>query len=222
MSTVRVDPKMADYLIGSCTPPHPVLRSLAERTMEFGGLTAEMLVPFEQAALLTMLTKLVSAKTVIDVGTHTGCSALAFALGLAPGGKVITCDITDERLGLAREHWERAGMADRIDFRLGPAWRTLGALPPDEPVDIVFLDADELSYPKYFRQSVPLLRSGGLLMVDNVLLHGDVLGPELVDGDLRRLSARVVAAFNAELAEDDRLEVIMLPIADGLTIARKK
>jgi caffeoyl-CoA O-methyltransferase len=209
------------YLLRCCTPPEPVLRKLAGRTAALGE-AAGMMVPVEQAALLTMLARLLSARTAIDVGTFTGVSALALAHGLAPGGQVITCDVTDRYLGIAREHWELAGVAERVDFRLGPARRTLGALPPDLAADIVFIDADKMNYPHYHRLAVPLLRPGGLLVADNVLLDGYVLDPELADESLLRSCAAVMRAFNATLAADHRLDTVMLPIADGLTIARRR
>ncbi len=216
---IAVNQAMRDYLVRSSTPD-PVMSMLAERTGSVGD-AAGMMVPVEQAALLTMLTALVSATTAVDIGTFTGLSALALARGVRPGGRVITCDVTDKWSDIAREHWERAGVADRIDFRLGPALRTLRELAADT-VDVVFIDADKMNYPAYYRASVPLLRTGGLLVVDNVLLDGYVLDPELADAGLPRRCAATLRAFNADLAADDRLDVVMLPIADGLTIARKR
>ncbi|HEV2374402.1 MAG TPA: class I SAM-dependent methyltransferase [Streptosporangiaceae bacterium] len=208
------------YLLGCCTPVDPALHSLAVATAALGS-EAGMMVPVEQAALLSMLARLLGATAVVDVGTFTGLSALAFALGLAPGGRVVTCDVTDRHAGLAREHWERAGVADRIQFRLGPARRTLATLPA-AAADLVFLDADKINYPHYYELAIPLLRPGGLLAVDNVLLDGYVLDPDLAADPVRRASARALRSFNAALAADDRLEAVTLPVADGLTLARKK
>lgn len=217
---VPVNQAMRDYLIRSCTPPDPVLMKLAERTASVGD-AAGMMVPVEQAALLTILTRLLDATTVVDVGTFTGLSALSLARGLAPGGRVITCDVTDRWVEIAREYWELAGVDGSIEFRLGPAGRTLAALPP-ESVDLVFIDADKMNYPNYYRAAVPALRRGGLLLADNVLLDGYVLDPELAGAGLARRSAETLRTFNATIAADDRLDTVMLPIADGLTIARKK
>jgi O-methyltransferase len=218
---VPINQALRGYLLRSCSPPEKAVVSLVERTAAAGEM-AGMMVPAEQAALLTLLTRMLAARTAVDVGTFTGLSALALALGMPEDGRVITCDVTDTWVGLAREHWQRAGVADRIDFRLGPAGRTLRGLPPDLEVDIVFLDADKMNYLEYYRLAVPLLRPGGLLVADNVLLDGYVLDPELADGSLMRSCARTLRTFNAELAADDRLETVMLPIADGLTIARKR
>ena len=169
---VPVDAAMRDYLVRSSTPPDSVVTSLAEHTARVGD-AAGMMVPVEQATLLTMLTRLVGAVTAVDIGTFTGLSALAIARGLAPGGRVVTCDVTDQWHDLAREHWERAGVADRIEFRLGSAARTLGGLAEDGAVaDLVFIDADKMNYPTYYRLVVPMLRPGGLLICDNILQDG--------------------------------------------------
>jgi O-methyltransferase len=217
---VPVNQATRDYLVRSCSPPDPVVVKLAERTASVGE-AAGMMVPVEQAALLTILVSLLSATTVVDVGTFTGLSALSLARGLGPGGRVITCDVTDRWVDIAREHWELAGVADRIDFRLGPAGRTLGEFTAGS-VDLVFVDADKMNYPNYYRLAVPVLRAGGLLVADNVLLDGYVLDPDLAAAGLARRSAETLRTFNATLAADDRLDTVMLPIADGLTIARKK
>jgi predicted O-methyltransferase YrrM len=221
MSTFRRDEAMSDYIVSSCTPPDPVVTSLVERTAQVGELF-EMMTPVEQAGFLTLLTRSMSARTVVDVGTFTGLSALSFARGLVPGGRVITCDVTTEWLDVAREHWKRAEVEQRIEFRLGPAWKTLAELAGGERVDIVFIDADKMSYPRYYQAAVPLLRPGGLLILDNVLLKGTVLEPDAVPDEMPRMAARTMREVNATLARDNRLDTVMLPIADGVTIARKK
>jgi O-methyltransferase len=217
---VPVNQAVRDYLLRSSTPD-PVMTMLAQRTNSVGD-AAGMMIPVEQAVLLTMLTRLLSVRTAIDIGTFTGLSALAIARGLAPGGRVITCDVTDRWSDIAHEHWKHAGVADRIDFRLGPAVRTLRSLPGGTEADLVFIDADKMNYPAYYAASVPLLRPGGLLVVDNVLLDGYVLDPDLADPGLPRRCAQTMRAFNATLAADDRFDAVMLPIADGLTIAQKR
>ncbi|HUZ23233.1 MAG TPA: class I SAM-dependent methyltransferase [Streptosporangiaceae bacterium] len=221
MSTFRRDEAMSGYITSSCTPPDPVVASLVERTAEVGELF-EMMTPVEQAGFLTLLTQSLGARTVVDVGTFTGLSALSFARGLAPGGRVITCDVTEEWLDIAREHWKLAGVDKRIEFRRGPAWKTLAELAGGEKVDIVFVDADKMSYPRYYQAAVPLLRPGGLLILDNVLLKGTVLQPDAVEDEMPRMAARTMAEVNVRLARDQRLDTVMLPIADGVTIARKK
>nr|WP_092381812.1 class I SAM-dependent methyltransferase [Micromonospora phaseoli] len=218
---VPVNQVLREYLLASTSAPDATVRDLARATAELGEV-AGMMVPVEQVALLTLLTRLVHARTVIDVGTFTGLSALAFARGVAPGGTVVTCDNSDRWLELARAHWQRAGVADRIDFRLGPAARTLRAMPERAAVDIVFVDADKLNYPTYYELVVPLLRPGGLLLLDNVLLDGFVTAPDLAADPLQRRCAAVLREVNAAVAADDRLEAVMLPIADGLTVARRR
>lgn len=215
---IPVNQAVRDYLVRSCTPPDPVMSMLAARTASLGD-EAGMMVPVEQAALLTLLTRLLSATTAVDIGTFTGLSALAMARGLAEDGRVITCDVTDRWTDIAQEHWERGGVADRVEFRLGPAGTTLSDL---AVADIVFIDADKMNYPAYHRIAVALLRPGGLLIADNVLLDGYVLDPSLAEAGLTRRCAETLRAFNSTLAADDRLDTVMLPIADGLTIARKK
>ncbi|HEX6869465.1 MAG TPA: class I SAM-dependent methyltransferase, partial [Micromonosporaceae bacterium] len=147
---VPISPAMRNYLLHSSTRIDPVVASLLERTAALGDASG-MMVPAEQSVLLTMLARMLGARKVIDIGTFTGLSALAFARGLVPGGQVISCDVTDQWLGIAREHWQRAGVADRIDFRRGSASRTLQALAPAADVDIVFIDADKMNYPNYYR-----------------------------------------------------------------------
>lgn len=214
------DQAVGAYLAGSCTPPDDVVRSLMDRTASVGD-AAGMMATVEQVTLLTMLSRLVSARLAVDVGTFTGLSALALARGLAPGGRVISCDVTDRWVGIAREHWERAGVADRIEFRLGAAARALGSLEPGS-VDLVFVDADKMNYPRYLELALPLLRTGGLLVADNVLLDGYVVDPELAPAGLPRRCAETLREFNAALAADERVDAVMLPVADGLTIARRR
>jgi predicted O-methyltransferase YrrM len=215
-----MSPVLREYLLQCGTALDPVQVSLSERTAALGN-DAAMLVPAEEAALLTILARLLAAKTAVDIGTFTGLSALAMAQGLAPGGRVITCDVTDKWSDIAREYWERAGMSQRIDFQVTPADDLLAALPTGTVVDIAFLDADKEGYAGYYGRLIPLLRPGGLLLADNVLLNGYVLAPELAAEGIERRSAQAIRAFNAMVAADERVECLMLPIADGLTIVRK-
>lgn len=220
MSTIRVDSEMSDYVVRSCTPQDDVVASLVKHTEELGDLYG-LMTPIEEAAFLTLLARVTAARTVVDIGTFTGLSALSFARGVADGGRVITCDVSEEWIAIAREHWERAGVADRIEFRLGQAAQTLRSLRAGE-VDIVFVDADKLRYPQYVEAGIELLRPGGLLILDNVLLEGTVVRPEFAENDLKRMAADTMRTVNTAVAADDRVEAVMLPIADGMTIARRK
>jgi len=216
-----MSPALREYLLRCHTAPDPVTASLVERTAGLGD-AAVMAVPVEQVALLTMLARLVGARTALDIGTFTGLSALAIARGLVPGGQVVTCDVTDAWAELAREHWARAGMSGRIDFQVAPADAVLAALPSGTVVDFAFLDAPKDGYAHWYERLVPMLRPGGLLVADNVLLNGYVLAPELAPEGIERRSAESLRAFNAAVAADDRMDVVMLPFADGLTIARRR
>lgn len=231
MSTFRVDGHLtgiagageqqaSDYIVSSCTRPDPVVAAVIADTQELGDLY-EMLTPVEQAGFLTTLAKTMAPRTVIDIGTFTGLSAMCFARGLAPGGRVYTCDVTEDWIHIARKHWEAAGVADRIQFVLGPARKTLPKLFRDGEADLVFVDADKLTYPVYVEIAARLLRSGGLLILDNVLLNGTVLAPEKVEDDLWRYGAETMRDLNAKLAVDGRFETVLLPFADGVTLARK-
>jgi caffeoyl-CoA O-methyltransferase len=171
----------------------------------------------DQYALLTLLVRLVGAANAVEVGTFTGTSAAAIAQGLAPGGRLLCCDISDEWTSIARRHWADAGLADRIELRLAPALETLGALPPDPPVDFAFIDADKPGYIGYYEALVPRLRPGGLLVADNVLWSGRV-----VDESADDESTRAIRAFNDHVAADERCDRVMLAVGDGITLCRKR
>ncbi|MEV0618801.1 O-methyltransferase [Nonomuraea sp. NPDC050404] len=211
---IVMTPDLYRYLLAQAEPPGPVQRGLIERTRALGR-PAEMQIPHEQAILLTLLTRLTGARLVVDVGTFTGYSTLAFALGLAAGGRVITCDVCEEWADIARESWREAGVADRVDSRMGPAAETLAALPEEPRIDLAFLDADKPGYAGYWKQLVPRVRAGGLLLADNVLYEGEAADPE-ADGN-----GAAIRVFNDLVRADPRVESVVLPIADGLTLARK-
>lgn len=160
MSTFRVDEHASNYIVSSCTRPDPVVNAVIADTQELGDLY-EMLTPVEQAGFLTVLAKTMAPRTVIDIGTFTGLSAMCFARGLAPGGRVYTCDVTEDWIHIARRHWDAAGVSGQIQFVLGPARTTLPKIVRDGEADLVFVDADKLSYPQYVETAARLLRSGG-------------------------------------------------------------
>lgn len=216
LKSVLVTPAVHEYLVAHGSPPDDVQRRLIDRTHALGGVAGMQVAP-EQGALMTLLTRLTGARYVVEVGTFTGYSSLSIAYGLPEDGRLLCCDINEEWTSIAREAWQDAGVADRIELRLAPALDTLRALPPDPVIDLAFLDADKTGYLAYYEELLPRMRTGGLLLVDNVLWGGKVVD-ESADDD----STIAIREFNRRLADDDRVEVVMLPVADGLTLARKR
>jgi caffeoyl-CoA O-methyltransferase len=213
--SIGLSAELHAYLMAHNGERDPVIDGLIEETRSVLPNQAGMQIAPEQAALFTFLTRLLNVRTAVEVGTFTGLSALAIARGLAPGGQLICCDISEEYTSLARRVWQRAGVADRIDLRLGPAAGTLAAMPDKPHVDLAFIDADKTGYPAYWAELVPRMNPNGVIMVDNVLRGGRVLNPGENPDDL------AIVAFNDLVSNDDRVESVMLPIADGLTLARK-
>jgi caffeoyl-CoA O-methyltransferase len=214
--TVAVTPEVHEYLVAHGTPPDAVQRSLIEATAALGPVSGMQIAP-EQGALMTLLTRLVGARFAVEVGTFTGYSSICIARGLVDGGRLLCLDVSDEWTAVARQHWGQAGVEDRIELRLGPAADALRDLPPDPPIDLAFIDADKGGYRTYYDEIVPRLRPGGLVLVDNVLWGGAVVDPANQEDD-----TAAIRAVNDHIAADDRVEVVMLPISDGLTIARKR
>jgi O-methyltransferase len=197
----------------------PVLRELREETAEYPMGTA-MQVMAEEGQLLGFLVRLTGARRVLEIGTFTGYSTLCLARALPPGGRVVTCDVTDRWPAVGRPYWERAGVADRIEVRVGDARDTLTGLLAGggaETVDLAFVDADKASYCDYYEASLRLLRPGGLLVLDNTVLFGQVVDPAAQDPD-----TVAVRALNAALRDDERVDLAMLTMADGITLARKR
>ncbi len=213
---VALTPELHDYLLaqGRMTPD-PLLAELIERTHAAIPDQAHMSVAPEEGALLTFLVRLLGARRIVEVGTFTGYSSLCLARGLPADGSLITFDVSAEWTELAREFWVRDGVADRIELRLGDALQTLRALPAEPHLDLAFIDADKPGYVGYWEELVPRLRPGGLLLVDNTLFSGQV-----IDEDPGPKPA-AVRAFNEHARRDERVELVMLPIADGLTAARR-
>jgi caffeoyl-CoA O-methyltransferase len=211
------DPAIQDYVLAHCTPADDVLRDLADETEREFAKYAVMRLTEDEGALLTILTRLVGAKQAVEVGTFTGYSAICIARALPPDGKLLACDISEEWTDVARRYWERAGVADRIDLRLGPAVDTLKALPKEETIDIAFIDADKSGYATYYEEILTRMRPGGVIVLDNVLWFGRVVDPACQDPD-----DVAVREINDLVAADPRVESVMLPLRDGVTIARKK
>jgi caffeoyl-CoA O-methyltransferase len=192
-----------------------VLADLREETRALGPASG-MQVSTDQGQLLTLLTRITGATRAVEVGTFTGYSAICIARGLAPGGSLLCCDVSEEWTSIARKAWARAGLDDRIELRVAPAVETLRALPATEHVDLAFIDADKPGYQSYWDELVPRVRAGGLILADNVLWSGRITAPSEDDAN-----GRALRDFNDAVAADSRVDQVILPAFDGLTIARK-
>lgn len=206
-------PELHAYLVAHGSAPDEIVQELAEETRAALPAEAVMQVAPEQAAFLTFLTRLLGVRQAVEVGTFTGLSSLAIARGLAEGGRLTCFDISEEYTGVARRYWQRAGVQDRIELRIGPAAETLRELPRERYLDFAFIDADKVGYPIYWDELVPRMRPGAVIAVDNTLRDGRVLAPRNADD-------RAITAFNDAVIADVRVEAVMLPIADGVTLAR--
>jgi caffeoyl-CoA O-methyltransferase len=209
-------PQLYAYLLAHNPPRDAVLTDLAAETAALGGWSV-MQIAHEQGALLTLLGKLLGAQRIVEVGTFTGYSAICLARGLAPGGQLLCCDVSEEWTAIARRYFARAGLADRIDLRIAPALDTLQALPERAEIDLVFIDADKSNYRHYYEALLPRVRPGGLFVFDNVLWKGEVANPANQDE-----STAAIRALNDHLVHDERVDTVMLPVADGVTLARKR
>ena len=207
--------ELFDYIV-SHSSSDPIYGRIREDTMHSAESQAGMQIGEDQFALLTLLTRLVGVRFAIELGTFTGTSAAAIAKGLAPGGRLLCCDISEDWTAIARRHWEQAGLSDRIELRIGPALETIRAL--DEPsVDLVFLDADKGGYVDYYEALIPKMRSGGLLIADNTLWSGKVVDESISDRNIDG-----IRRFNDLAARDPRCDVVMLAIGDGVTLCLKR
>jgi len=214
--SIGLDEALNDYLVRTGVREHPVLAELRRSTAEMPN--ANMQIAPEEGALLAMLVRVLPARRILEVGTFTGYSSTAMALAQPPDGRVVCCDVSVEFTDVARRAWADAGVADRISLRLAPALETLDALLAAGEVgsyDLAFIDADKPNYDAYYERALQLVRPGGLVAIDNVLWSGRVADPSDHDE-----STEVIRALNAKIAVDERVDVAMVPIADGLTLAR--
>jgi caffeoyl-CoA O-methyltransferase len=216
IKSLGVSAELHRYLVDHGTPPDALQRELIDETQRLGGVSIMQVAP-EQGAFLTLFARVIGARKAIEVGTFTGYSSLCIARGLAPGGKLITCDTSEEWTAVARRYWEKACIADKIDLRIGPGADTLRALPADPSFDLGFIDADKGGYPVYYEEILKRLRPNGVILVDNVLWTGRV-----VDASVQDDMTKAIRAFNDKVAADPRVECVMVPISDGLTLLRKK
>ena len=216
--TLNVDAKLYDYLLTVSVREPSVLAELREETARLPN--AGMQISPEQGALMQLLVEVMGARQCLEVGVFTGYSSTAVALSLPADGRLVACDVSVEFTDVARRYWRRAGVEERIDLRLGPALGTLDALLESGRAgtfDFAFIDADKDNYFNYYERCLKLLRPGGLLAVDNVLWEGNVVNP--ADD---RSSTRAIRALNEVIRADTRVTISLVPIGDGLTLARKR
>jgi caffeoyl-CoA O-methyltransferase len=211
-----LDEDLHTYLVEHGAREDEVLRRVREETAELGDISV-MQVAADQGALITLLARAIGARRALELGTFTGYSAICIARGLADGGRLLTCEVSEEWAEIALRNFADAGVEELIELRLGPALETLHSLPAGERFDFAFIDADKEGYPDYYEQCLARLRPGGMLMVDNVLMDGRVLDPGTDD-----VSARAIAELNERIAADERVEVAMVGISDGITLALKR
>jgi caffeoyl-CoA O-methyltransferase len=211
-----LSPALHGYLLQHGGAPDEVQQALIDATGRLGGVSLMQIAP-EQGAFMTLLVRALGVRRAVEVGTFTGYSALAIARGLPAEGKLLCCDVSEEWTAIGREHWLRAGVADRIELRIAPAIETLRALPREESIDLGFIDADKETYPLYYEEILVRLRPNGVILVDNVLWMGNVVNPEARDAQ-----TRAIRDFNRLVADDARVESVILPIGDGLTMIRKR
>ncbi len=211
-----IDAVIDDYAAAHSTGPDADQLELQRITREKTGRAAGMQIGDDQAVLMEMLVRAMGATRAVEIGTFTGYSALAVARGLGPGGRLLCCDLSQEWTSIARAAWQEAGVADRIDLRVGPGLETLRALPPDEQFDFAFIDADKPGYARYYEEVLIRLRSGGLMLLDNTLQGGHVVGHLADDEDVT-----AIRSLNDAIAADPRVKVVLIPIGDGVSVVQK-
>ncbi len=211
-----LDEALDAYISAHSTGPDEVQQQLIATTTALGD-ARNMQIGTAQGAFMTTLTAVLRPQFAVEVGTFTGYSALAVAKALPPRGRLLCCDISEEWTAIAREHWQRAGVADRIDLRIGPAINTLRSLPAEPAVDLAFIDADKGSYIDYYNELVPRLSTRGVILVDNTLWEGRVAEPDKKDP-----TTEALRAFNSHVAADERVTVSLLPVGDGLSMIALK
>ncbi|MEI5103906.1 class I SAM-dependent methyltransferase [Streptomyces sp. PmtG] len=215
---VELSERMLDYVRSVSLRDDEILRDLIDETSRVPALNAMVTMP-EEGQLLALLVGLTGAERVLEIGTFTGYSTLCMARALPPGGTVVTCDISERWTKVARRYWARAGVSDRIELRIGDAAQSMAELLAErgpETFDLVFVDADKASYARYYEEALAHLRPGGLVVLDNTLYFGRVADPEANDAD-----TVAIRELNAALLVDSRVELSLLAVADGITLARK-
>ncbi len=209
-----VEEKIEEYAAEHTTPVEPLFDRLAAETRD-RTTAPQMMVGVLEGRFLEFLVRLMGAKTVLELGTFTGWSSISMARGLPEGGRIVTCDVSEETTEIARRYAEEAGVVDRIDYRLGPALETIASL--DGPFDLVFIDADKVNYVNYYEAVLPKLAGDGLIVADNVLCSGRVL-----EDDPEDEGTSAIKEFNDHVRSDERVEQVMLTVRDGMTLIRKR
>lgn len=209
-----LDADLLAYLAAHAAPtPDEVQQRLIDATAERTGNAAVMQIGVDQGVWFEMLTRAMRVHRALEIGTFTGYSALAIARGLAPGGTLLCCDVNADWTALAREHWDLAGVGDRIELRIGPALDTLASLADDDRFDLVFIDADKPNYGNYLAAVLPRLHPHGVVLVDNTLWSRRVMDPTIDDAD-----TVAMRAFNDAVTADERLRSVIVPVGDGVTM----
>ncbi|HEY1851106.1 MAG TPA: class I SAM-dependent methyltransferase [Candidatus Binataceae bacterium] len=217
---VALDQRLYEYVVAHGHNSDATLNELAAETARKLGRVSMMQIAPEQGTFMGILAQAIGARFAVEVGTFTGYSALCVARALPPDGRMLCCDVSEEWTAIARRYWAKAGVADKITLKIAPAVETLRALPVDvanHPVDFAFIDADKTNYRIYYEEVLKRMRAGGLILIDNVLWNGAVIDPEIQTED-----TRAIRDLNDFLATDTRIDMVMLPISDGLTICRKR
>jgi predicted O-methyltransferase YrrM len=209
-----VQEEVEQYAAEHTTPVDPLFDRLADETREKSD-APQMMVGLLEGRFLEFLVRLKGAKNVLELGTFTGWSSISMAKGLPPGGRITTCDVEEETTEIAKRYAQEAGVADRIDYRLGPGLETLETLAG--PFDLVFIDADKPNYVNYYEAVLPKLADDGIVIADNVLWSGSV-----VEDNPEREDTPVIKAFNDHVMADERVECVMLTVRDGMTLIRKR
>jgi predicted O-methyltransferase YrrM len=224
--SIHIPNELYDYILEVSLREPSILKELREETSKLNN--ALMQISPDQGQFMSMLVKIIGAKRTLDIGTYTGYSSLCVALSMPEDSITITCEVSEVSAEIARRYWEKAGISDKIDLRMGFADKTLDSLiteGAENSFDFIFIDADKLGYDSYYEKSLKLLRQGGLIAIDNVFLAGFVLGPEYDKGEnppkISDSNVRSVMGLNAKIKKDDRVEISMLPIGDGMTLVRK-
>jgi caffeoyl-CoA O-methyltransferase len=213
---IKITEQMHDYVERFSVREDPVLARLARETAALGDI-ARMQVAPDEGALLTLLVRAIGARSAVEIGTFTGYSAICIARGLSEAGRLICCDVSEEWTAIAGRYFEEAGVDRKIDLKIAPALETLRAIPKGNIFDFAFVDGDKKEYCDYYEEILERLRPGGLIAVDNVLWSGKVADP-----NDRSESTQAIRKLNDRMARDERVDAVMLPIADGLALVRKR